>query len=94
MFLVIWVTLGLVKLSVFLSLASGLSAGLFFRPWGGRWVWGNGLVVVVLALVLWTGPEGWMDQLHRWLAAGTVTFVGVLLLPLAGKLLDKRRKEG
>lgn len=93
-FLVIWVTLGLVKLSVFLSLASGLSAGLFFRPWGGRWVWGNGLVVVVLALVLWTGPEGWMDQLHRWLAAGTVTFVGVLLLPLAGKLLDKRRKEG
>ena len=51
-------------------------------------------MVVVLALVLWTGPEGWMDQLHRWLAAGTVTFVGVLLLPLAGKLLDKRRKEG
>lgn len=93
-FLVIWVTLGLVKLSVFLSLASGLSAGVFFRPWGTKWVWGNGALAAVGALVLWSGPESWMSGLHRWLSAGVITFLGVLLLPLAGKLLDRRRREG
>jgi len=92
-FLGVWVILGLVKLSVFLSLASRLSAGVFFRPWGAGWVWGNGALAAAGALALWCGPEGWMDGIHRWLAAGVLTFLGVLALPLAGKLLDGRRKE-
>lgn len=92
-FLVIWVVLGLTKLAVFLTLAARLSASVFFRPGGAGWVWGSGALAAAGALALWSGPEGWMDALHRWLAAGTAAFLGVLLLPLAGKLLDGRGKE-
>jgi len=92
-FLVIWVVLGLVKLAVFLSLASRLSSGVFFRPWSAKWVWGNAALTAAGALALWCGPESWLDGIHRWLAAGVLTLLGVLALPLAGKLLDGRRKE-
>lgn len=92
-FLVVWVILGLVKLAVFLSLAARLASGVFFRPWKAGWVWGNGALAAAGALALWCGPEDWMESIHRWLAAGVLTFLGVLLLPLAGKLLDGRRKE-
>jgi len=89
-FLVIWVTLGLVKLSVFLSLASGLSAGLFFRPWGGRWVWGNGLVVVVLALVLLSFAASWAAASLPALAAvssGMKTIVLTVAISLGAAVL-------
>lgn len=92
-FLVIWVTLGLAKLAVFLALASSLAAGVFFRPWSVRWVWGCGGAAAAVTLALWSGPEVWMEWLHRFLSTGTLTLLGVLALPLAGKLLDRRGEK-
>lgn len=92
-FLVIWVVLGLVKLAVFLSLASGLSAGLFFRPRNVKWIWGNAAVVLAASLALWRGPEGWMEGFHTAVSTGAVTLLGVLFLPLWGKLMDGGRAK-
>jgi hypothetical protein len=93
-FLVIWVVLGLIRLSVFLALASSLSAGAFFRPWSSRWVWGNALLAGAGAMMLF-GRMEWMEILHRVLATGLLTVVGVLVLPGLGWLLDAgRRKKG
>ena len=92
-FLVIWVVLGLMKLAVFLSLAANLAAGVFFRPWSVRWVWGNGAVVLAAALALWRGPERWMEGFHAALSTGAVTLLGVLLLPLLGKMMDGGRTK-
>lgn len=88
-FLVIWVVLGLVKLSVFLGLASSLAPRVFLRHWTVKWVWGNGAVAAVLALLLWNGPEDWMSSFHLLLSAGVLTLLGVVLLPLMGKLWEK-----
>ena len=93
-FLVIWVVLGLVRLSVFLALASSLSAGAFFRPWKARWVWGNAALVAAASLAL-SGRMEWLEALHKALATGVLTIGGVLLLPALGWLLDAgRRKKG
>lgn len=91
--LAVWVTLGLVRLAVFLSLAARCSTGVFFRPWGTGWVWGNAALAAAGALVLWSGPESWAEGLSRWPVTGAVTLLGVLPLPLAGWLLDRRGKK-
>lgn len=90
--LAVWVTLGLVKLAVFLSLAARCSAGVFFRPWGTGWVWGNAALAAAGTLALWSGPESWGTGAYRWPVTGAVTLLGVLLLPLAGWLWDRGGK--
>lgn len=87
-FLVIWVVLGFMKLSVFLGLAANMAPRVFFHPGGRWWVWGNTALATLAALVLWSGPESWMDGFHRALSTGALTLLGVLVLPLAGKLAD------
>lgn len=87
-FLVIWVVLGLVKFTVFLALASGLAPRALFRPWSPGWAWGCGALASAAALALWSGPEHWMEGFYRFVATGALTLLGVLLLPLLGKLLD------
>lgn len=93
-FLVIWVVLGLMKLAVFLALASSLAAGVFLRPWSVRWVWGCGGAAAAVTLALWSGPEGWMDGLHGILSAGVLPLAGVVILPLIGKLRDRKGEKG
>lgn len=88
-FLAIWVVLGLVKLGVFLGLASSLAPKVFLRPWTVKWVWGNGGLAAALALLLWNGPEKWQKSFHTILSTGILTLSGVLLLPLIGKLWEK-----
>ncbi len=91
-FLVIWVALGLVKLAVFLGLASSLAPKVFLRPWSAAWAWGSGGLAAALALLLWNGPEEWHQGFHLVLSAGVLSLFGVLLLPLAGKLWEKGEK--
>lgn len=93
-FLAIWVTLGLVRLAVFLSLAARCSAGVFFRPWRTGWVWGNAALAAAGALALWSGPESWGSGVYRRPAAAAIALLGVLLLPLAGWLLDRKGEKG
>lgn len=92
-FLAIWVTLGLVKLAVFLSLAARCSAGIFFRSWGTGWVWGNAALAAAGTLALWSGPENWAEGIYRQPVTAAVTLLGTLLLPLMGRLLDGRREK-
>lgn len=91
--LAVWVMLGLARLAVFLSLSASLSAGVFFRPWGKGWVWGNAALSAAGALALWTGPESWGEHFYRLPVVGAVTLLGVLLLPMAGWLPDRRNGE-
>ena len=92
-FLVIWVALGLVKLAVFLGLASSLAPKVFLRPWSAAWAWANGGIGLALALLLWNGPGKWRQGFYLVLSAGVLTLLGVLLLPLAGKLWEKGEKR-
>lgn len=92
-FLVIWVILGLVKLSVFLGLTSSLAPRVFLRPWNVKWVWGNAGAALLAALLLWLGPEGWQRGVYQLLSSGVPALLGVLLLPLWGKLWEKGEKK-
>lgn len=92
-FLAVWVTLGLVKLAVFLTLAARCSAGVFFRPWGTGWVWGNAALAAAGTLALWSGPESWAEGIYRQPVTAAMTLLGVLLLPMAGWSLERRGEK-
>lgn len=91
--LAVWVTLGLMRLAVFLSLAARCFSGVFFRPMGKGWVWGSAALAAAGALALWSGPESWSEHFYRWPVTGAVTLLGVLFLPLAGKLADGKGEQ-
>ena len=91
-FLALWVILGLVRTALFLGIAAGLSAGIFFRAPGAGWVWGNAALAGGLALALFS-REGWLEGLQEMLASGAPLLGGALLLPALGWFLDRRGRR-